>query len=162
MAAAAARGPGRRLVEWGIVGSVLVLLLLVFLQQSRTVQGQAELASVRATLATLRTGAVLRHIEAGRAGRAPDVAFAQRNPFLAEGAMPSRYLGERDARTLGDGAIGWYFDPACDCVGYRPGNPRWITAPEGSTELVYRIVRQGGMLLYEPMAAYRWQDEALQ
>ena len=159
------RGPvgvGRRLVEWGALALALALLILMFLQRSADVQGQAELAAIQTTLGALRTAAVLRHVQASRSGDTRLVAPAPQNPFVALVDPPPTYLGERDSATVPLSPGGWFYDPRCDCVGYRPLELRWLSDSEGNGLLRYRIRRDAGPLQFEPIGRYAWQGEPIQ
>jgi hypothetical protein len=159
-----ARGPvglGRRLVEWGAFAAVLAVLVLMFLQRSADVQGQAELAAIQTTLGALRTAAVLRHVQANGKGVAGSVAREQRNPFLDLVEAPPAYLGEQDTATVPLAPGGWFYDRRCDCLGYRPLDPRWLNDSEGNGLLRYRIRRDAGPLQFEPIGRYVWQGEPL-
>ena len=48
----------RRMVEWGIVGLALVMIVLVLVHKMRVIEGQTELSAIKTTLAALRTSFV--------------------------------------------------------------------------------------------------------
>ena len=149
----------RRVVEWGLLGAAILLLIIVFLRQARLVQDQAELAAVRTTLAAMRTAAVLQHIQASAVSSDRGVAKAQENPFAALQSPPLNYLGELDLRRLPADLTGWFFDPACRCVGYARAQTRWIPASDGAQLLLFEVRRGLGPLQLFAMDNYLWRGE---
>jgi len=113
-----------------VVALVLAALVLVFLQQVRVLQRQAELASVKATLGVLRTAFVMRHLQGQAAGEVLSVATAQRNPFELLQQRPANYRGVirmSDVARLPPG--GWAYEPVCGCVGYLPADSAEFDSP---------------------------------
>ena len=149
----------RRVVEWGLLGAAILLLIIVFLRQAQLVQDQAELASVRTTLAAMRTAAVLQHIQASAGKSDSNIARVQENPFTALQSPPLNYLGELDVRRLPDDLTGWFFDPACRCVGYARAQTRWIPASDGAQLLLFQVRSGQGPLQLLAMDNYVWRGE---
>ena len=110
---------GRRLIVWGILSALVGVLVFAFLQKSRDVQEQAEVAAVRTTLAALRTSLTIEHIRA-RTATGNSVANSRQNPFTVLQQLPGNYRGELDLVQALAGPPGWYFDSGCRCVGYLP------------------------------------------
>ena len=155
------RARGRlRVLEWGLFGAVLLVLVLVFLHQSRAVQGQAELAAIKTTVAALRTAAVVQYVQSQASGRAVVVASAQRNPFIFLDLQPANYRGEIEAPQSATVVPGhWYFELPCDCVAYVPMSGAWVPPPGGDGLLRFRVVRGTGPLQFVAVADYWWQGE---
>jgi len=144
--AGASAGLGRRLVEWGLLCGVILALALWFLRESRLVQGQAELAAIRSTVAALRTAMVLDHLRARSGNASPGVALAPQNPFDLLERTPPNYRGVMPlaaAASVGPGA--WFFDPQCPCVAYAPVAAQdWVSGGEGSPVIGFRLVAGDG------------------
>ena len=153
----------RRVVEWGILGFAILILVIVFLRQARQVQAQAELAAVQTTLAALRTAAVMQHIQAtaGMAGNGRTVALVQHNPFMLLQSLPPNYIGEHDLRALPENLSGWFFDPACRCVGYAPTQSQTLWAANGAPLLLFRVSTGAGPVQLSALDDYRWQGEVV-
>ena len=149
----------RRVVEWGLLGVAILLLVVVFLRQARLVQDQAELAAVRTTLAAMRTAAVLQHIQASAGNSNSSIARAQQNPFAALQNPPPNYLGELDVQRLPEDMSGWFFDPACRCVGYVRAQTRWFPVSDGAQLLLFQVRRGSGPLQLFAMEDYLWRGE---
>lgn len=149
-------------MEWGLLGAVILVLLLVFLQQAQRVQGQAERAAIQSVLGALRTAAVLQDLQRRAAG-APDTA-PQRvpDPFELLQQPPSNYRGRLDtAQAMATAPGSWFFDPACGCIGYVPREPRWLERPSGAALLRFRVLQPGGPLQLKALESYVWQGVAL-
>ncbi len=152
----------RRVVEWGLMSAVVLVLVLTFLGQARVVQGQAELAAIRTTVGTLRTAFVLRYLHDKAAGTHSSVAMAQRNPFNLLQSHPANYRGEMTGeQAVGTAPGSWWYDPGCACVEYVPMHPQWLDSPDGATSVRYRVTTASGPAQLVAMQAYRWQDKAL-
>ena len=149
----------RRVVEWGLLGAAILLLIIVFLRQARLVQDQAELATVRTTLAAMRTAAVLQHIQASAGNRGSSITRAPQNPFVALQNPPPNYLGELDVRRLPEAITGWFFDPACRCVGYARAQTRWFPVSDGAQLLLFQVRAEPGPLQLIAMEDYLWRGE---
>ena len=151
----------RRVVEWGLLGCTILILVIVFLREARKVQAQAELAAVRTTLAALRTTAVLQFIEASAkltaGGNA--VAGTQQNPFTILQSPPPNYLGEQDLHNLPADVSGWFFDAACRCIGYAPAQGQELWASNGAPLLLFRVGTGPGPMQLLALDDYRWQGE---
>jgi len=151
----------RRVIEWGMMAAIVLTLIVVLLREVRFVQGQAELASVRSTLGTLRMAATLDHIRMGATGLGQPVANAQRNPFLSLQQRPSDYLGELTLQQSLGGPSGWFFEPVCSCVGYIPTDARWLSPILGAPVLLFRVSVGAGPPQLDAMGEYRWQGEVI-
>jgi hypothetical protein len=150
------------MVEWSIVALVIVLLVLVFSQRMRVLQGQAELAAVRTTLGALRTSLVLEHLRKSAALEDTSAELAQHNPFELLQHYPGNYFGEmsaKQAQTMPAG--GWVFDPDCVCVGYLPIWGEWFDSPSGELMAWYRVRAESGPLQLVAREKYLWQGEVL-
>lgn len=160
-----ASGPvplGRRVIEWGLLGIVVLALLVLFLRESRYVQGQAELAAIRTTLAALRLGLVLESIRPGASGNQSDVVFSPLNPFASLQRRPVNYLGEMGVDAALNAAPGsWVFDPTCRCVGYVPIDPVWLADANGATTIWFRISSALGPRQLVALQPYVWQGQNL-
>ena len=153
---------GRRGVEWGLLLLVILVVVLVFLRQQRVVQGQAELAAVKTTLAALRTAFVVSYLHAQAAGGQATVANAQRNPFALLQRPPINYRGEMGAAQAVTADPGsWLYDPACGCIGYLPIDPQWLSSANGATSIWYRVGTGPGPLQLTAMQAYTLQGQVL-
>ena len=150
------------MVEWMLLVGVIVALLLLFAQRVRVLQGQAELAAVKATLGALRTALVIDHLRQNVAFGGPSVALTQRNPFELLQTRPLNYLGEMtmiDAMVAPAG--GWVFDPVCNCVGYLPVHGQWLVSPSGDPMAWYQLSGAPGPLELTAKEAYAWQGEVM-
>ena len=149
----------RRVVEWGLLGAAILLLIIVFLRQARLVQDQAELAAVRTTLAVMRTAAVLQHIQGSAGKSSSSITRAPQNPFAALQNPPPNYLGELDVQRLPEDISGWFFDPACRCVGYARALTRWFPVSDGAQLLLFQVRAGPGPLQLFAMEDYLWRGE---
>ena len=154
---------GRRWVEWGLLTVVVLVLLLLFLQEARRLQGQAERAAVQSTLGALRTAGILQDLRARATASAPSEAGLPVNPFDLLQSRPGNYLGALDSdEALTARAGSWYFDSACVCVVYLPLEPRWISSTSGSGSLRFRVRRVPGPLQLDPLERYLWQGRLVE
>jgi hypothetical protein len=152
----------RRIVEWMIVASVILLLVLVFGRQTRLLQGQAELANLKTTLGALRTALVLDHLHKVVAKDTAALALPQHNPFELLQRYPVNYIGEMSPQQAAVAPGGtWVYDPACVCVGYLPIWGEWLDSPNGDVMLWYRVTGASGPLQLTAKEAYRWQGQVL-
>ena len=141
---------------------VLLALVFTFLREARFVQGQAELAAIRTTLAAMRTALVISHLRSRVAGEPSDVANWQQNPFELLQPRPANYRGEMDTeRMLEVGPGSWAFDPACRCVGYAPIDPQWLYSPSGAVTVWFRVSGTSGPRQLVALQAYTWQGQVL-
>ena len=149
---------GIRIVEWGILAIVMLILAGVFGHYARQVQGQSERASILSTLGALRTALVLNNVHQSVASKQRSRANANTNPFDTLERLPANYGGivhDREVNAVTPGR--WVFDPECPCVGYRPMDPEWLEAPPGTQMLWYLVVQEAGIDQLHPMADYKWQ-----
>ena len=143
--------------------------VLVFLQRARRVQGQGELAAVRATLGSLRTALITEHLRQQTQGRRVEPTVATpanhaHNPFTLVKVLPPNYQGEFPLQQVGDQLHQgfWAFVGDCPCVVYAPLAREWFDSPSGDTMLWYRLDDNGrGPITLEPQESYRWFDEVL-
>lgn len=158
---AAGFGSGRAL-EWGILLAVLLALIGVYGQQTRSLQAQAELATIQSTVGALRTSLVIAHLHSQvRPGAQADLA-SQRNPFKVLDTPPANYAGLVAMSDIVNVAPGsWVFDQDCACVGYRPLNPQWLTSATASPALWFRVSPPPGVLQLTPLEAYSWQGQVI-
>lgn len=152
-----------RLLEWALVASLVLLLLVDFSRHIRTLQGHTERVTVQTTLGALRTALMIDYVQhAAAAGKNP-AAAQQHNPFELLQRQPPNYLGAMSAKQAASAAPGhWMFDPDCVCVGYTPDNPQWFESPSGSSMLWYTVHGDGGPLQLNALEAYRWQGQSLE
>ncbi len=152
----------RRMVEWMIVTSVILLLVLVFARQMRVVQEQAELSTVRTTLGALRTALVINYLRKQVSSKDASVVSVQHNPFELLQRYPVNYIGEMSPEQAAVAPAGsWVFDPDCVCVGYLPFRAEWFDSPSGDSMLWYRISGAPGPLQLRAKEAYVWQGQKL-
>ena len=160
------RGPvrtGRRAFEWGLLSVLVLAMALLFMQQAKHVQGQAELAAIKSTLGALRTTAVQEHLRARVSGQGTLTASASNNPFDLLQVRPGNYLGVLDsARALTARPGSWWYDPDCVCVVYAPLEPQWLAGATGAAWLRFRIDRRSGPLQLDAMEPYSWQGQRLE
>lgn len=152
----------RRAAEWSILLVVVLLLMGVFMQQVRSVQGQGELAAIKTTLGALRTALVIDHLQSMVAGGDRAATPPQRNPFLLLSHAPTNYagvLGTLKADAVLPGS--WVFDTYCNCIGYVPLYPHALEHAGDAPMLWFRISAPPGPLLIAPLQAYRWQGEVV-
>lgn len=148
-----------RLLEWGLVALILATLIGVFTRQTREMQGQAELAAVRATLGSLRTALVIDHLQRAATGTRGN-ALTPRNPFKLLKQRPLNYWEVLTAHGQSKAPPGhWFFDAACDCVGYIPSDPRWLDHFNDGDIVWFKLSDQerAAPMDLVPKATYTWQ-----
>lgn len=147
-------------MEWGVVALVVVSLIAFYTQHSRRLQGQAELAAVRATLGALRSAMVIEHLRQAVAGERPSMQTPP-NPFDLLKQHPVNYGGARSSSSVTQALPGhWFFDPACRCVAYVPTQPQWLDTYSADGMLWFRL--QGGVDRAFELTAdapYVWQSQ---
>ena len=150
------------LLEWTVLGAVLLAVLSVSAIQYRNLQGQAEFATVQSTMGSLRTALVLDFVRNAVQGKPVDVAQAQHNPFKLLQALPANYAGEQAASRMSEVAPGqWVFDAECVCIGYRPVNTRGLDSVGEHGGFWFKVQDAGGPLQLIPLHDYRWQGLAV-
>ncbi len=150
----------RRLIEWGVLGLLVLALAGNLAYYTYRVQGLAERAAVQTTLGALRTALVLDRLRQFVPSGGTHVTSA--NPFAALEAMPANYAGQVSERdTVATRAGSWVFDAGCVCIGYKPLRPEWLEGAPGPQILWFRVVEQAGVRQLEPMDSYLWQGEAV-
>ena len=150
-----------RLVEWSVLGGVVIVLGFAMARQVRGVQAQAELAALQSTLGALRTAFVIDYAHRHTLGPAAG-AKVQRNPFQLLDRHPVNYQGEMTAAdAAAAGAIGWVFDPECVCVGYQPLEAEWLSSPSGDVMAWYQVSSAPGPLQLTAKEAYAWQGKGI-
>jgi hypothetical protein len=158
----AKKSKSSRIVEWGILAAVVVVLITVFGRQMQVVQGQAERGAILSTLGTLRTAFVIAHLRANSTTNTTPVASQQRNPFLLLERVPANYVGELGIQKIIAAPPGsWAFDPDCGCIGYLPLYPQWLQSPPDAQAIWFRISPGPGALSISVLNNYVWQGQAL-
>ncbi len=146
------------MVEWSILALVIVLLAATFGYYAQRVQGQAERATVVATVGALRATLVLEHLHQAVAPPVRAVPPNLNNPFTLLQALPTNYAGQVANRDVSQVVAGsWVFDAGCGCVGYKPLRPEWLEQPAGVAALWFRESRLGGVPQLDAMDSYIWQ-----
>lgn len=167
---AKARGDGgsdsfwsRRMLEWAIVGCLVLVVVLALVRQTHIVKGQAELAAVRSVLAGLRTALVLEHLKRAVAVGEVISPEVSSNPFeLLQNRMPN-YLGGLTAQQVERLPPGhWLFDRDCACLAYRALDSAWLANPDGSDLAWFTVSPPPGARQITARAAYRWREQALE
>lgn len=145
------------------MSAVVLVLVLLFLQEGRKVQAQAELAAVQTTLGALRMAAVVQDLQAQAAGRSVPTGEVPANPFELLQSRPANYVGVLDAvQALTARPGSWYFEPGCGCVVYLPLEPRWLDVPSGATALRFRVRGGAGPMQLVALEPYLWQGRRVQ
>ena len=152
-----------RMVEWLLVTTLIVTLVVVFMHQARVVQRQAELAAVRSTLGALRTALVFQYLQQQTQVAGQTVVIEQRNPFELLQRRPANYAGEIAGHQAADVAPGsWVFDAECVCIGYLPQDTTGFINPSGDAMAWYQVDGAlGSHLQLTPREAYVWQGERM-
>lgn len=147
-------------MEWSLLLAVIVVVAVLFVRQTRVVQGQGELAAVTTTLAALRTALVMDHLQTQTHG--VQGASKNNNPFDMLARRPANYVGEikRDQIALAPPGS-WVFDPVCGCVGYVPLNDQWFDSPSGEEVAWFQLRGAPGPLQLRPQEAYVWQSQVM-
>jgi hypothetical protein len=148
----------RRVLEWGLVVLIVVVLLWAFERQTRLVRAQAEHVAARSTLNALRLSMTVgQHTPTG-ALRTPALPF---NPFTVFQVVPGNFVGERtksDPDTVPPGS--WVYDADCGCVGYRLMFPEWLESGGGAIWFRMESAADGVQLV--PLAEYVWMGQRIQ
>ena len=154
---------GSRLVEWGILALVILVLAGCFGYYAYRVQGQAERAAVISTLGALRTALVLDQLR--QAVATPSTATApNRDPFAALERLPANYAGRRAGQKLEEVVAGqWVFDEACVCVGYKPLHGEWLESFGADQLLWFQVTAgDGGVRQLHAQRSYLWQGQTVE
>ncbi len=153
----------RALIEWGLVGVVLAVLALTFLYHLQAVSDQVEVASVKTTVAALRTALALHHVGRGSTGGQADVASIEQGPFGLLHQRPVNFAGAvRHGRTavLVQGA--WVFDPDCACVGYTPLRTPWRFGSDPDATLWFQLIAGAAAPRLQPMGRYVMRGQPIE
>lgn len=151
-----------RVLEWSLVATVILVVVLVFAQKFRVVSGQGELAAVKSTLGALRTALVIDFLRQKAKQNASDVVVMQRNPFELLQRRPPNYVGEMNrAKAVSAPAGSWVFDRDCACVGYMPLHGEWFNSPSGDVMAWYGVRGSSGPLEVVAKEAYVWQNQVM-
>ena len=150
----------RRVLEWSILAIVVLVLMGIFGRQVQIVQGQAELATIKSTLGSIRTAFVLDHLKQQIDGNARNVASGQRNPFLLLKSTPANYVGQPAKGELPVGS--WMFDAECVCIAYSPVHSQFLENASADPTLWFRISPPPGPFQVIPTERYVWQGELVQ
>lgn len=153
----------RRMLEWTVVGAVVLAVVLLLVRQANVVKGQAELAAIRSTLAALRTALVIDHLQRTARTEETDSVHVQRNPFeLLQNRMPN-YVGMLSAREVESLPAGaWMYAPECACLAYRPMDMEWFFSPDGSGVAWFHVSSPPGLMQISARVAYQWQKTLLE
>ena len=149
-----------RTLEWSLLGAVVVALALTLWQQARELQGQAEVAAVKTTLGALRTAMVIAHVQKALPRHAP--VQQSTNPFETLSQVPVNYAGlagPNDLERIAPGS--WMFDPACQCVGYRPMDEAGLDSPRGALALWFKLGGPGESVGITAAQTYVWRGQAV-
>lgn len=153
---------GSRMVEWGLLAIVILILGGIFGYYAYRVQGQAERAAIMSTLGALRTALVVDHLSRVVAPQQRGEPSASDNPFDALQRLPANYGGVVQGRSVDAIAPGnWVFDPACPCVGYKPLHLEWLESPPDVEVLWFEVRQEAAVRQLHPLAAYRWQGQSI-
>lgn len=152
----------RRMVEWSIVVSTILVLVLVFARQVSVLKGQAELSAVKSMLGALRVAFVIDHLHKSMVVVNSSVALVQHNPFELLQRQPGNYLGEMKSTEAAAAPAGsWVFDPVCVCIGYLPLHSEWFDSPSGDVLVWFRVGGEPGTLQLTAKEAYVWQGQVM-
>lgn len=152
----------RRMAEWALLALLIALVTVLMSRQAATVRGQAELASVKATLGGLRIAFVIDQVGLSRTRPNAPRNERQSNPFELLESRPLNYFGDTttvDFTTVPPGS--WVFDAVCDCVGYVPMDPQWLFAPGGQAVAWFQVTGTQGPLQLQAREAYLWQGQLI-
>ncbi|MBU0588422.1 MAG: hypothetical protein KJ852_04660 [Gammaproteobacteria bacterium] len=159
----------RRMVEWTLVGGVVIGLTTVDVvmqkKASNEVDGLAEAAAIKSTLGALRTTFVLHHLQMQVSAPAtiePERRAVQRNPFELLEEYPTNYAGvmrENQTAQLLRGK--WIFDPDCVCIGYLPLKAEWLSSPSGDRMIWFAVSRSPTPFMLMQRERYMWNGDVL-
>ncbi|MDP3650431.1 MAG: hypothetical protein Q8R67_01990 [Rhodoferax sp.] len=151
-----------RVLEWGMVVAIVLVLMGAFDRHVRGVQSQGELAAVKSTLGALRTALVLDFLQQTVSTARPHVVAQQRNPFRLLEAVPANFAGEFGALHMETVAPGsWVFDPDCSCIGYLPMYHQGLEGPAPTPAAWFKVGGAPGPLQITAMETYVWQGQVL-
>jgi hypothetical protein len=151
-----------RMVEWGMLLVLVLVVIGVFGRQARVVQGQAERATVISTLGALRTALVIAHLQKTLDANKPIAAPVQRNPFMLLASVPPNYAGEFGALQMEHVAPGsWVFDPDCNCIGYLPLYAEWLESPPNTQAAWFTLHGAPGPMQISARENYVWQGQVV-
>ena len=154
--------PRSRMVEWGILAVLVVVLVGIFGHYVRLIRGQGERAAVVSTLGALRTALVIDHLQRAANPGSTGQPLERVNPFLALQTLPLNYGGEMSVtQALLAPAGSWVFDPQCACIGYVPQDPEWHSAAAGAAVLWFKVSSGPGPRALTAQAPYVWQGTEL-
>ena len=154
-----ARGPATRMVEWGILAAMILVVVAVAGQYVRVLRAQAERSAVLSTLGALRTGLVIAHLRgASTAYTVSSGGPPQSNPFTELQTLPLNYRGELSvSESLAMPTGGWVYDPQCVCVGYIPLDAGWSDGASQAGALWFKVVSGPGPRQLTAQDAYTWR-----
>lgn len=129
---------GSTLLELAVAGSVIGILVAVFLNQVLRYQELAEKTVMETTVINMRTGLHWRMAELMLQDRMRDLgAVAQENPINWLAAPPPNYLGTLAGPapdTVPPGS--WYYDTESRQLVYRPDRSRHLQPGPGGEKLI--------------------------
>lgn len=148
---------GRQVAQWGIVLGIVLTVVVVLARKADEVQALAEMAAAKETVAALRTALIISYVR--QQVQTGDVTGREdSNPFQQLERLPPNYAGQlamEDAALATPGH--WFYDPICQCVGYRLLHPQWLTQPSGGIIVGWRVIREAnGVQTLRAFAPYRW------
>jgi hypothetical protein len=151
------------MVEWGILGVLVLVFAGIFGHYARQIQGQSERAAVLSTLGALRTALVIDHVQrAASPGLQQRPVAAAINPFLVLQTPPLNYAGEMSVlQTLAAPAGSWVYDPQCGCIGYLPRDTAWAEASSDAAVLWFKVSDGPGPAVLKAQRLYLWQGVAV-
>jgi hypothetical protein len=157
-----------RLLEWGVLVCVTLVLMGVFLRKVRHLQAEAERLNVQATVANLRASVLLASVLPKHKETARSEARSGGNPVallkLTAGLEPDGYLGELADVDLDQIAPGkWYFDCSQRALIYRLRSAAGFASPLAGPARIRLCLRQADTsktgaapLQLEACESYRW------
>lgn len=153
---------GRQVAQWGIMLAIVLTVVVVLARKAEEVQALAEMAATKETVAALRTALIFAFVhQQVRPSDAP--SQLDPNPFLQLERLPPNYAGHLAVEDVAQVTPGnWFYDPVCQCVGYRLLHAQWLTQPPNRIAVGWRVVREGnGVPTLRPMAPYRWLGQPI-
>lgn len=152
----------RQVAQWAIVLGLVLVVLVVLARKAQEVQALAEMTAVRESVTALRTTLVIAFLHQQVRGEHA-AGSTDPNPFLQLERLPSNYTG---LRAMEDGVLAtpgsWYYDPVCNCIGYRLMFPQWLSQPGGGETMGWHVERDAsGMRTLRAFAPYRWFSQPI-
>lgn len=160
-----------RLLEWGVLSCVVLVLMGVYLRKVWHLQIKAERLSVQATVDNLRAAVLLASVLPKYKGSVHPEARPGGNPAallkMQVGLGPDGYLGEladADINTIAPGK--WYFDRSQKALIYRLRSATGFASPLSGPARIRLCLRgpdiskpEGMPLQLETCEIYQWREE---